>query len=103
MEMAETGLSLGKTYRDPITGFEGVAVAVTYWLHGCARVGLESGYTNKDTGQIHSVTEWFDCDRVSAHEVVEGTDVTDDAVPTKSKRFTGGPLDSVDPGRPDPQ
>lgn len=103
MEMAETGISLGLTYKDPITGFEGVAVAVTYWLHGCARAALETGFPNKDTGQIISAIEWFDCDRISGHEVVEGVDVTADAVPTKSKPFTGGPVDAVDPGRRDPQ
>ena len=89
MEMAETGITLGKTYRDPITGFEGVAIAVTYWMHGCARVALEAGYTVKDTGQVKSAIEWVDCDRVTNHEVVEGEDLTADAVPTKSKRFTG--------------
>lgn len=103
MEMAETGISLGKTYKDPITGFEGVAIAVTYWLHGCARVGLEAGYTVKDTGQIKSTIEWLDCDRVKNHEVVEGEDLTAEAVKTKSKRFTGGPTDSVDRGNMDPQ
>lgn len=36
-----TDVSLGERYRDPLTGFEGVATAVTFYLHACERVSLE--------------------------------------------------------------
>lgn len=32
---------LGDRYRDPLTGFEGVATSVTFYLHACERVALE--------------------------------------------------------------
>lgn len=32
---------LGDRYRDPLTGFEGAATAVTFYLHACERVSLE--------------------------------------------------------------
>lgn len=37
-----TDVVLGDRYRDPITGFEGVATAVTFYLHACERVSLET-------------------------------------------------------------
>lgn len=36
-----TDVRLGDRYRDPLTGFEGVATAVTFYLHACERVTLE--------------------------------------------------------------
>ena len=33
---------LGKTYRDRITGYTGVAMCVSQWLHGCRRITLQS-------------------------------------------------------------
>lgn len=32
---------LGERYRDPLTGLEGVATAVTFYLHACERITLE--------------------------------------------------------------
>lgn len=37
----KTDVRLGDRYRDPLTGFEGVATAVTFYLHACERVSLE--------------------------------------------------------------
>jgi hypothetical protein len=34
-------VSLGDTARDTITGFEGVVVCLSQWLHGCRRVTLQ--------------------------------------------------------------
>jgi hypothetical protein len=34
-------IKLGDTARDTITGFEGVVVAETQWLHGCRRLTLQ--------------------------------------------------------------
>ncbi len=33
-------IKLGDIARDSITGFEGVVVAITDWLHGCRRLTL---------------------------------------------------------------
>ena len=37
----KSDIILGDKYRDPLTGFEGVATAVTFYLHACERVSLE--------------------------------------------------------------
>lgn len=50
-------VKLGKNYRDPITGFSGVAVSRTIYLYGCSRIGLQS-QVNKD-GRIPD-TYYFD-------------------------------------------
>jgi len=34
-------IKLGSKVRDNITGFEGIAIARTEWLHGCARVTIQ--------------------------------------------------------------
>ena len=34
-------VNLGDEVRDTITGFEGVVVAVTKWLHGCRRITVQ--------------------------------------------------------------
>ena len=49
--------TLGDRYKDPITGFEGVAVARTVYLYGCARVGLQGPL--RDDGTI-SECQWID-------------------------------------------
>jgi hypothetical protein len=38
-----TSIILGETYTDRITGFEGVAICVTFWENGCVRAQLERG------------------------------------------------------------
>lgn len=37
----QSDVILGDKYRDPLTGFEGVATAATFYLHACERVTLE--------------------------------------------------------------
>lgn len=32
---------LGATVRDSITGVSGIAIAITYWIYGCARVVVQ--------------------------------------------------------------
>lgn len=32
---------LGDRVRDPLTGFEGIVVVTSSWLHGCIRVGVQ--------------------------------------------------------------
>lgn len=40
--MYETDIVLGKTYKDRISGYEGVADSVYFYLNGCVRVNLVS-------------------------------------------------------------
>lgn len=41
MTKFKSDIRMGDRYRDPLTGFEGVATAVTFYLHACERVALE--------------------------------------------------------------
>jgi len=50
-------VKLGDRVRDKITGFEGVAVARTQYLNGCARIAVQS--TVLKEGKPLD-TEWFD-------------------------------------------
>lgn len=54
-------VKLGETYRDGITGFEGVAVSRTEFLFGCVRVGLEP--TELREGKPIDL-QWFDEQRL---------------------------------------
>ncbi len=49
-------VELGKTYKDKVTGFKGVATAVTVWLSGCPRVALQGPVTD---GKVPDEV-WFD-------------------------------------------
>lgn len=76
-------ITLGQRVRDTITGFQGIAIGRTEWLHGCFRIGIESEELNAGK-PIDPV--WFDEMRV---EILAQTNHQVDA-PQK-----GGP-------RPDP-
>lgn len=83
-----TTVTLGQHYRDALTGWEGVAVARTDWLHGCVRIVLER--LDKD-GKIASET--FDEQRLV--EAATGE------VPKPTARAGGGRPEAVRP--PDPR
>lgn len=34
-------IDLGDLVRDRVTGFEGVVVAITFWLNGCVRITIQ--------------------------------------------------------------
>ena len=57
-DMNATDIILGDEYVDEITGFAGIAVGVTFWLHACERVGLQ-GTKMKDDGTVSEI-QWFD-------------------------------------------
>ena len=81
-------IKLGSKVRDIYSGVEGLAVARTVWLYGCARIGIESGELKDGLAQD---AQWFDEQRV---ETVE------DEMPRVSSENsapTGGP--QRDPSR----
>lgn len=41
-------IELGDKVKDPVTGFIGIAVAKTTWLHGCNRISVQPQDLNKD-------------------------------------------------------
>lgn len=87
MEIEGTNIVLGQTYRDPITGIQGVATGITLWLYGCARVCVSYGWTSKD-GNIEEKDFWLDTDRA---EFVPNEMIIE-PIPVKSKPVTGGPV-----------
>lgn len=50
--------NLGDRVRDRVTGFEGIVVARTTWLHGCVRLTVQPSGLDKD-GKIQTA-EGFD-------------------------------------------
>ena len=48
-------IKLGDLAKDTITGFEGVVIAITEWLHGCRRMTLQPKAL-KDGSPIASAT-----------------------------------------------
>jgi hypothetical protein len=79
-------IKLGSKVRDNITGFEGIAIARTEWLHSCARVTIQPTALH-DGKPVESHT--FDEKQVEIVEerapVVESHALDDDR--------TGGPQD----------
>lgn len=84
-------VTLGKQYKDSISGFSGVAVARTTYLFNCVRVML-SPTKLKDDGDFLPDT-WFD-------EQILVAVRSKKVVKAKRKRTgTGGPARSVAPKR----
>lgn len=75
-------IDLGEKYRDTATGFEGTAVALTFWQHGCERVTLKG--INKN-GEV--VDYAFDAPEVER--------VTDGKAVNLIEKKTGGPHDRM--------
>lgn len=82
-------IKLGSKVRDTLTGFEGVAVARTEWIYGCARVGVEKEGLDEKGTPVEA--QWFDEQRL---ELVESRPV---AVSEASSAVSGGP--KADPSR----
>lgn len=49
-------INVGDTAKDTITGFEGVVVARTEWLNGCARLTIQPRGLDKDGKVMDSNT-----------------------------------------------
>lgn len=72
----ESQIVLGERYRDSVSGYEGVATGVAFFLHGCERVTVEQWV--ESAGDMRELT--FDAPRL-VH--------VDTAKPVRSDR-TGG-------------
>ena len=55
-----TEIVLGERYRESVTGFEGTATAIVFFLNGCERVTLERWF--EDKGELRELT--FDAPRL---------------------------------------
>ncbi len=76
-------IELGDEVADKVTGFKGIAVAMTVWLNGCVRISIQPKGTDKD-GKTFS-TEGFDVEQLKV--LKRGAVVLKEKVPA-----TGGPM-----------
>lgn len=53
---------IGKQATDSVTSFNGTIIAVTEWMNGCVRYGIQPNGLNKDGKLIEA--EWFDSEQV---------------------------------------
>jgi len=84
-------VTLGKTYKDSISGFEGVAVARTTYLYGCVRVLLTPIKLKPDGDFLPD--GWFDEEQLVSIRIKKK--------PAKRSKGSGpaGPSRSVSPNR----
>jgi len=78
-------ISLGDRVKNPISGFKGIIVVVSKWLHGCVRVGVQP--ETLKNGQIMEV-EYFDEPEV---ELVKAAVFGPKRNVAKLKLASGGP------------
>ncbi len=55
-------IQLGDKVRDSITGYSGIVVAITEWLYGCRRIGVQAQEL-KDGKPVEEC--WFDEQRLT--------------------------------------
>ena len=82
-------VTLGKTYKDSISGFEGIAIARSTYLYGCVRVNISPTKLKSDGDFLPDC--WFDEPQlvpVRAKKVVK-----------RKRAANGGPTRSVAPSR----
>ena len=78
-------VALGDTVKDMVTGFTGMAVAHTKWLHGCERIVIEPQKLDKDGSTVDPET--FDIQRIQVVKTGTGAPVAKSIV----KEPPGGP------------
>lgn len=80
-------IELGYKVRDLITGFEGIVVAITRWLHGCDRVTVQPDVLD-DNGKVKEAVVFDD----ASLEVLEERKIPVANHTVKEvERRTGGP------------
>ena len=79
---------LGKMVEDKITGFKGIATAVTHWLNGCTRISVQP----RELFEGKAVKEdWFD-----DTQLILLSDGLHEDTTEKQEKAIGGP--QRDPG-----
>jgi len=82
---------IGKQATDTVTGFSGTIIAVTEWMNGCTRYGIQPNGMNKDGKIIEA--DWFDSEQVN----IEAPKETIVSKIAKAATPSGGPRnDPVD-------
>ncbi len=80
-------VTLGKTYKDSISGYEGVAVSRATYLYGCVRVLLSPTSLKKDGDFLPDA--WFDEPQLISVRAKKSINTK------KTKKVTGGPSRST--------
>ena len=85
-------IELGDKVRDRITGFLGIAVAITTWLNGCVRAVVQSQQLDKD-GEMREpvIFDVEDLDVVKAGAVKAKSEAKS-AKRQSEKQSAGGPM-----------
>lgn len=91
MSKSKKPIKLGDKARDNITGFEGVVIARTQWLHGCDRLTIQPDRLDKDGKTIDACS--FDEQQV---ELIEDRPVK---VSAQASARPGGPRRDPSRGR----
>lgn len=91
--MSKAPIQLGDRVKDRVTGFTGIVVARSEYLHGCRRVGVQPEKLEKDGKPPEAA--WFDepqVDLVKAgvHQSFEAKAAAA-ATPARAARAPGGP------------
>jgi len=79
-------IELGSKVKDKITGFTGIAIGETRWLHGCLRYTVQPQDRDKDGKQKDTAA--FDEPQLIVLETPANTKIQ--ATPNEARR-TGGP------------
>lgn len=93
--MVKTVTVLGDTYKDVITGFQGVCIAKAQYLTGCDQSGLKLRSLDKDGKTPDAI--WFDDTQLVKVARAKRIVIDTQAV-AESNRRTGGP-NSATPGK----
>lgn len=80
-------INLGDKVKDSVTGFTGIAVARTTWLHGCDRITIQPEGLTKE-GKVHDNHTF---DEMQLVIVKVGTIKSTREGAGKTKKITGGP------------
>lgn len=85
-------VQLGDRVKDPITGYTGIAVAITTWLNGCIRIGVQPEKLDKQ-GKIEDALNFDQSQLVMVKKGVHKPLILglQQAPAPEPKRTSGGP------------
>ncbi len=83
-------IKLGDKAKDKISGYEGVVIGISEYLHGCRRIAIQPEALNKDGKPMEA--QWFDEPQL---QIVKPKKLK------RGKKDTGGPMPSTPTRRSD--
>lgn len=82
-------IELGDVAKDDVTGFQGVVVSVTRWLHGCDRINIQPQSLDKD-GRVRE-SQVFDRNQMTLIKKNAVKVTAPKPLATVQEEITGGP------------